>query len=78
MGCSRRSLVARQLGPSAQGIFAVAYSLSLMLIQFGGLGLTTANPYFAAREPATIPRIVANALWLALVLGVGLVASASR
>ena len=72
LGLLTALVVARQLGPSAQGIFAVAYTLSLMLIQFGGLGLTTANPYFAAREPATIPRIVGNALWLALVLGAGL------
>jgi O-antigen/teichoic acid export membrane protein len=72
LGLLTAVVVARQLGPTAQGIFAVAYSLSLMLVQFGGLGLTTANPYFAAREPATIPRIVANAVWLALALGVGL------
>jgi O-antigen/teichoic acid export membrane protein len=64
--------IARQLGPSAQGLFAVAYSLGLMLIQFGGLGLTTANPYFVARRPETIPRVVANSLWSALALGVGL------
>ena len=46
------SVVARALGPSGQGLFAVAFTLSLLLVQFGGLGLTTANPYFAARDPA--------------------------
>ena len=61
--------IARQLGPTAQGVFAVAYVLGLMLIQVGNVGLTSANPYFAAREPGTIPRIVGNALWLALGLG---------
>ena len=30
----------------------VAYSLTLLLVQVGGLGLTSANPYFAAREPS--------------------------
>jgi O-antigen/teichoic acid export membrane protein len=65
-------LIARQLGPSGQGTFAVAYSLALMLTQVGGLGLTTANPYFAARTPSQVPRIVGNALWFAGVLGLAL------
>jgi antigen flippase len=65
--------VARELGPSGQGLFAVAYSLTLMLAQLGGLGLTTANPYFTAREPAQQASIVANSLWLAAGLGLVLV-----
>jgi O-antigen/teichoic acid export membrane protein len=65
--------VARELGPSGQGLFAVAYSLTLMLAQLGGLGLTTANPYFTAREPAHRASIVANSLWLATALGVVLI-----
>jgi O-antigen/teichoic acid export membrane protein len=40
-----------------------------MLVQVGGLGLTTANPYFAARSPARIPKIIANAIWLASMAG---------
>ncbi|HEV8601965.1 MAG TPA: oligosaccharide flippase family protein [Gaiellaceae bacterium] len=67
-------LIARELGPSRQGLFAVAFSLTLMLIHLGGLGLTTANPYFTAREPDWRPRIVANAVWLAGGLGLALVA----
>jgi O-antigen/teichoic acid export membrane protein len=67
-------LLARELGPTRQGIFAVAFSLTLILIHLGGLGLTTANPYFAAREPEERPRIAANSLWLAGALGLVLVA----
>ena len=67
-------LIARELGPTRQGVFAVGFSLSLMLIHLGGLGLTTANPYFVAREPGRRPRIAANSLWLALALGLGLMA----
>ena len=74
LGLAIAVVIARQLGPDGQGIFAVAYSLTLLLVQFGGLGLTTANPYFAAREPALRPRLVANSLWLAGVLGALLVA----
>jgi O-antigen/teichoic acid export membrane protein len=65
--------VARELGPSGQGLFAVAYSLTLMLAQLGGLGLTTANPYFTAREPAQRASIVGNSLWLAAGLGLLLI-----
>ncbi len=57
-------LLARELGPTRQGLFAVAFSLSVILIHLGGLGLTSANPYFAAREPGQQRRIAANALWL--------------
>ena len=68
------SVVARALGPSGQGLFAVAYTLSLLLVQLGGLGLTTANPYFTARDPAARPQIVGNAVWFAAALGLALVA----
>jgi O-antigen/teichoic acid export membrane protein len=67
-------LLARELGPTRQGVFAVAFSLSLILIHLGGLGLTTANPYFTAREPGEQKRIAANSLWLAAGLGLVLVA----
>lgn len=66
-------VVARELGPSGQGLFAVAYTLTLILVQLGGLGLTSANPYFAAREPGLRAQIVANSLWLAVGVGALLV-----
>ncbi|HEX8064963.1 MAG TPA: oligosaccharide flippase family protein [Thermoleophilaceae bacterium] len=62
-------IVARQLGPDGQGAFAVAYSLTLMMVQVGGLGLTTANPYFVAQDASRRAHVVANTLWLSLVLG---------
>jgi O-antigen/teichoic acid export membrane protein len=63
-------IVARALGPAGRGAVAVAFSLTLLLIQFGSLGLQSANAYFAAREPAQISRILTNTLWA--VVGVGL------
>ena len=74
LGLAAAVVVARHLGPSGQGLFAVAYSLSLVLASVGGLGVTSANPYFAARDPASLPRIVGNSLWLAGALGLVLVA----
>jgi O-antigen/teichoic acid export membrane protein len=67
-------LLARELGPSRQGLFAVAFSLTLILIHLGGLGISTANPYFAAREPPQQQRIAMNSLWLAAGLGLVLAA----
>lgn len=73
IGLLTAAVIARQLGPSGQGTFAVAYSLTLMLIQLGGLGFTTANPYFAARQPERTRGIAGNAIWLSGVLGIALV-----
>ena len=39
-------------------------------VQVGGLGLTTANPYFAARSPGRVRRSSPTPLWLAAVLGI--------
>lgn len=72
LGLVTAAVIARHLGPSGQGTFAVAYSLTLMLIQLGALGFTTANPYFAARHPERIRAIAGNAIWLSALLGVGL------
>ncbi|HEY7149585.1 MAG TPA: hypothetical protein VH420_09070, partial [Gaiellaceae bacterium] len=64
LGLVTAAVIARRLGASEQGTFAVAYSLTLMLVQFGNLGFTTANPYYAVRRPEWIARIVGNAIWL--------------
>jgi O-antigen/teichoic acid export membrane protein len=69
LGFATVAVVARELGTASTGSFLVAYSLTLLLTQVGGLGLTTANPYFAAREPGRIAQIVSNSLWLAFGLG---------
>jgi O-antigen/teichoic acid export membrane protein len=73
LGLATAVVIARELGPSGQGVFAVAYSLTLLLVHVGGLGLTTANPYFAAQDRSLRPRLVSNSLWLAVVLGLLLI-----
>jgi O-antigen/teichoic acid export membrane protein len=72
LGLATAVVVARRLGTSGQGIFAVAYTLTLMLVQVGGLGLTAANTFYTARSPGQVPRIIGNALWLAGLLGLAL------
>jgi O-antigen/teichoic acid export membrane protein len=77
LGVVTSVILARALGPSDRGTLAVAYNLALVLVQLGSLGLATANPYFAVREPDAIGRLVVNALWLAALGGCLLVAAAA-
>jgi O-antigen/teichoic acid export membrane protein len=69
LGFAMIAVIARELGTASTGTFLVAYSLTILLTQVGGLGLTGANPYFAAREPSRVAQIVANSVWLAAGLG---------
>jgi O-antigen/teichoic acid export membrane protein len=65
-------VIARALGPSGRGVVAVAFAFTYLLIQFGVLGLHSANAYFASREPEQISQILVNALWTVFVAGVAL------
>ena len=62
-------IIARALGVDGRGAVAVAFSLTLLLVQLGTFGMVTANPYYAARDVEARSRIVANSLWLAVILG---------
>jgi O-antigen/teichoic acid export membrane protein len=66
-------IVARALGPSGRGTLAVAFALTMTLVQLGSFGFSTANPYFVARDPANQARVVANSLWISAALGTGLI-----
>src|SRR3954452_4126395 len=66
-------VVARVLGPSGRGTVAVAIALTMLLVQFGTLGMTSANPYFVAQDADRRGRLVTNSLLLSLGIGVVLV-----
>jgi O-antigen/teichoic acid export membrane protein len=66
-------IIARALGAGGRGSVAVAYTLSLVLVQFGTFGLATANPYFAAQKRVALARIVTNSVWFAGTLGAALI-----
>jgi O-antigen/teichoic acid export membrane protein len=76
MNLAATVIVARALGPSGRGTLAVAFALTLTLVQLGSFGFATANPYFVARDPATRARVVANSLWISAALGTVLVLTA--
>jgi O-antigen/teichoic acid export membrane protein len=68
-GAATTVIVARSLGPAGRGSLASTYALMTLLAQLGTLGVVSANPYFAGREPHLRARIAGNSLWLAGVLG---------
>jgi O-antigen/teichoic acid export membrane protein len=69
-------VVARALGPSGRGAVAVGFSFSLLLVQFGSLGLQSANPYFVARRPSSIGIVILNTIWGSLAIGAALIVAA--
>jgi O-antigen/teichoic acid export membrane protein len=66
-------IAARALGPAGRGLMAVALAVNATLMQVGHVGLVSANPYYAARDPTMAPRIVTNSLWWAGILGMTLI-----
>ncbi|HEV2975269.1 MAG TPA: polysaccharide biosynthesis C-terminal domain-containing protein [Solirubrobacteraceae bacterium] len=75
-GAATTIIVARSLGPAGRGSLASIYALMTLVVQLGTFGVTSANPYFAAREPHLRARIAGNSLWLAGVLGPAMAALA--
>ena len=60
LGLATAVVVARRLGPSGQGTFAVAYSLTLLLVQLGSLGLTTAKNILSSHNATIEVRSAVN------------------
>ncbi|MDX1390304.1 MAG: oligosaccharide flippase family protein, partial [Acidobacteriota bacterium] len=73
IGFATSVLIARILGPEGRGLFAVAGAIAAIGIQFGNLGLHSANTYSVARDRSLLPGLLANSLLVGFVLG-GLVA----
>ncbi len=55
-------VVARLLGPEGRGVYGVAVATGALGVQFGNLGLHTANVYLVARDPDSLPPLVGNSL----------------
>jgi O-antigen/teichoic acid export membrane protein len=63
-------IVARILGPEKRGLFAVAGAISAIGVQFGNLGLHSANAYAVSRNRDLLPELLANSLVVSLAVGV--------
>ena|SRR2546422_509471 len=68
-GVAASVMVARALGPEGRGLYAVAGALAGIGVQFGNLGLHSANTFFAARDRRLLPRLAGNSLAVSAVLG---------
>jgi O-antigen/teichoic acid export membrane protein len=66
LGALTTILIARHLGPAGQGLFAVTFNLTLILVQLGSSGLSVATPAMVARDASLTRTIVTNSLLLAL------------
>ena len=54
--------VARMLGPTGRGLYAVAAATGTLGVQFGNIGLHAANAYFAARDRESLAALLGNSL----------------
>jgi len=73
-------VIARELGPSGRGFYAVAAAVGAIGVQFSNLGLHLSNTYYVARDRALLPALIGNTLAVVIVAcvvavltGVGLV-----
>lgn len=55
-------VVARVLGPTNRGFFALASATGALGVQFANLGLHTSNTYFSARDRESLPMLLGNTL----------------
>jgi O-antigen/teichoic acid export membrane protein len=69
-------VVARTLGPSGRGLFAVAGAVAALGIQFGNLGLHASNTYYVAKDRSALSPLLANTLVVSLLGGGGVAAVA--
>jgi antigen flippase len=59
-------ILARALGPSGRGVYAVAGAIGATGIAFGNLGLQTSNTFYVSRDKSLLPRLMANSAVVSL------------
>ncbi|MDP8909944.1 MAG: oligosaccharide flippase family protein [Chloroflexota bacterium] len=67
-------IVARALGPEGRGTLAAVIGFAGVLVALGGLGFSSANPYFLLNRPESHRAIVSNSLWIGGIGGLVLAA----
>ena len=60
-------VIARELGPSGRGFYAVAATVGAIGVQFINLGLHLSNTYYVAKDRALLPTLIGNTLAVVLV-----------
>ena len=62
-------LVARALGPSGRGEYAVASTLAAIGAQIANMGMHAANTYYLAKDRALLPMLLGNSLAASALVG---------
>jgi len=70
VGLVNTVLVARILGPTGRGLYAVATAIGIIGVQFGCLGLHASNVYFVSRKRSDLSKLVGNSLIVSAAQGV--------
>jgi O-antigen/teichoic acid export membrane protein len=60
-------VIARELGPTGRGLYAVAVTLGAIGAQFGNLGLHASNTFYVAKDRGLLPALIGNTLAVVLV-----------
>jgi O-antigen/teichoic acid export membrane protein len=55
-------VIARVLGPTGRGFYAVATTLGAIGVQFSNFGLHASNTYYVAKDRALLPALIGNTL----------------
>jgi len=55
-------VIARELGPTGRGLYAVAAAVGAIGLQFSNLGLHLSNTYYVAKYRALLPALIGNSL----------------
>lgn len=62
-------VTARALGPEGRGDYYFVLTVAYLVAQFGTLGLSSSNTYYAAKEPKLVGKLLANSVWVSLAVG---------
>ncbi len=69
IGLAFNIITARMLGPANRGIYYFICSLSMVIVQFSFLGLTSSNTYIVAKRKALLGKLASNSVIVTLVIG---------
>jgi O-antigen/teichoic acid export membrane protein len=69
VGLGSTVALARGLGPTGRGVYALAMTVATLGVVVFNLGFHTANTYFASREPESLPVLVSNTFVRAAAVG---------
>jgi len=73
LGLTTSIILARALGPTARGIYALIFLIPAVMLKLGSLGIEAANVYFTGSKQYEIKDIVSNSFFSSISLGLALI-----